>query len=106
MQRMTARRPLGAGALAVGGVMEIPIVGEDEVHWVPEEEVSQEDLSSSGSPLNALQRVFEGDRAALAPFKGRSAHGIPLLSDAQRAVQKWIDGEIDITDFYTDSPAT
>jgi hypothetical protein len=72
---------------------------------VPAEDLTQRELSTLGSYLNAVQKVLSNrDPEAATEFEGVTIAGISLPTDPDDLERLAFEGEFDIDEFYTFDP--
>jgi hypothetical protein len=87
---------------------EVPIAGWDGIVWVPEEQLTSEEVSEVGSHLNTIGAYLAGDyeRVEQSPdFEGRVIAGVELVSDWDRIDELGAEHKLDIDEFYREGGA-
>jgi len=84
-------------------VAEVPIAGPEGIVRVPEDQLSDDELSTIGAHHNAigsfLAHTPEADKK-VAEFEGVEVAGVQLLTDLDRIEELAADHQLDIEEFY------
>ncbi len=100
---LTRRGPEGLAVAKEASAVPVPVAGPEGIQWVPEEELTQEELSTIGAHHNAIsaflsERDPKGEK--LAAFRGVEVNGIPLITDRMRILDLDDQDQMTFENFY------
>jgi len=100
---VTGRGSESPGDVKEVSAMHVPVAGPEGIQWVPEEELTQEELSTIGAHHNAIS-AFLSERdpkgKKLAPFEGVEVHDIPLITDRMKILDLDDQDRMTFENFY------
>jgi hypothetical protein len=100
---LTRRGPEGLAVAKEACAVLVPVAGPEGIQWVPEEELTQDELSTIGAHHNAIS-AFLSERDTkgkqLKPFEGVEVHGIPLITDRMRILDLDDEDRMTFENFY------
>ena len=100
---LTRRGSEGLAVAKEASAVLVPVAGPEGIQWVPEEELTEDELSTIGAHHNAIS-AFLSERdpkgKKLGPFEGVEVHGIPLITDRMRILDLDDDDQMTFENFY------